>query len=459
MIRQRLPDDAAGALLAGALALLLALAPLPFGGVTRTASLALALAGFALAALAVATAPSLAPLRLVRVPALALVALAALGLLQALPWPAGVATALSPAHLRAAAESGALVGGEAPARLALSLDPAATRRVALWLLALAGLLVTAALAGESRARRRWLLWGLLAGAVFQVIFGAQHWFARAGEIWGIPVPGDAGRLRGTYVNSDHLALYLELALAACFAWAYRTLRRLDREQALEARLARLAGPLFAWLLLFAGLAFTGSRAGIAAAVGATALQGALLLRRVPGRRWLPLTALALVGMGLAFAAAIGFEQAFGRILGTSGYELTWNARSEAYVAAFGLVPDYLWLGAGLGAFREAFAPVQPPEIELVWRHLHNDWLELLLTAGVLGLAAAIAGLLALVRRLAAVLRTGHRGEDRGAALAALGALAAVGLHSLLDFGLTMPANAAALAVVVGAACAARAEDR
>ena len=42
-----------------------------------------------------------------------------------------------------------------------------------------------------------------------------------------------------------------------------------------------------------------------------------------------------------------------------------------------------------------------------------------------------------------------------AALAALGALAAVSFHEMFDFGMVIPANGLALAVVVGAALAAR----
>ena len=50
-----------------------------------------------------------------------------------------------------------------------------------------------------------------------------------------------------------------------------------------------------------------------------------------------------------------------------------------------------------------------------------------------------------------MLRDGERSEDRGAALAALGALAAVAVHSCFDFGLTLPANSVTLAIIVGAA--------
>ncbi len=44
-------------------------------------------------------------------------------------------------------------------------------------------------------------------------------------------------------------------------------------------------------------------------------------------------------------------------------------------------------------------------------------------------------------------------------LAAFGALTAVGIHELLDFGLTIPANAAALAAVCGAAAGVQVRPR
>ena len=63
----------------------------------------------------------------------------------------------------------------------------------------------------------------------------------------------------------------------------------------------------------------------------------------------------------------------------------------------------------------------------------------------------LGGLVAAVRRLFQVLGGDNRGEDRAAALAGYGALAAAAVHSALDFGLTIPANALGLAVLVGAA--------
>jgi hypothetical protein len=69
----------------------------------------------------------------------------------------------------------------------------------------------------------------------------------------------------------------------------------------------------------------------------------------------------------------------------------------------------------------------------------------------------LAGLLTVLSRLTGIHLRGYRTEDRAAALAAIGALLAVTFHEMFDFGTTIPANALALAVIVGAALGARTE--
>ena len=77
--------------------------------------------------------------------------------------------------------------------------------------------------------------------------------------------------------------------------------------------------------------------------------------------------------------------------------------------------------------------MQPETLRGTWWHPHGDLLEVLVTAGLAGLALLAAGLFGVVRRLAAVLRDGSRSEDRGAALAARGALVSLAIHENLDF--------------------------
>ena len=87
----------------------------------------------------------------------------------------------------------------------------------------------------------------------------------------------------------------------------------------------------------------------------------------------------------------------------------------------------------------------------MWNHAHNNWIELLVTGGLLAFSLAVAAAMALLARILIVWRRGRRVEGRAAALAAVGAMAAAGVHELLDFGLVVPANAAALIVVIGMA--------
>jgi O-antigen ligase len=205
-----------------------------------------------------------------------------------------------------------------------------------------------------------------------------------------------------------------------------------------------------WLILFLGLAFTGSRGGLAAAVFAAAAQG-LLLARAARHKGLALVGglAALAGVGVV--AAVNLQAGFGRLAATSVYEVTWNARREVYAATWDLWQGFPWLGTGLGAFRDSLALTQPAGLPGTWWHAHSDWLELLATVGLLGAAAFLLGLVPLVVRLSRGWSADRRSEDRAAILAALGALVSLAIHESIDFGLTMPACAITLAALVGAA--------
>jgi O-antigen ligase len=445
-----------GSLLALLLALILLWAPLPFGGVTPWAAALQAALAFAALALAAVAMERPAALRPAALPAGALAALALLGLLQAAPLPAGLVAALSPQHAALERQAAALGAPTASAPARLTLAVSSTRRAALGWAAAAAAFLAAAVAGQRRERRRWLAWAVLAGALFQVLFGARDWFARARTLWGVELPS-AVRLRGTFVNPNHLAAYLEMALAVAFAWSWWAFRRAREEPRLDRRIVLAAPPAMLWLTLFTGLAFTGSRGGLLAAVAAVSLQGVLVAGE--RRRWwlAPLGALAALA-GVAAVAAMGWQEGLGRLLSTTATDVSWDARLREYGAALGLWRRFPATGTGLGTFRDAFPLVQPAGLQGTWWHPHGDLLEVLVTGGLVGAALLAAGLWGVGRRLVAVLRDGSRSEDRAAALAALGILVSLALHELLDFGLSMPGNAVTLAVLLGAAATARVRE-
>jgi putative inorganic carbon (hco3(-)) transporter len=474
----RHPELLPTALLAAALAW----APWPFGSVVPWAEALLVTAVCAALAAAALALRDLTPLRRAAPPVVALLAIALLGALQSLAWPPSLLAALSPAHARLAADAeGALDPGPAPDRAQAlapegeeaapprpeapapaTVAPSSSRRGAVSFAMAAAALAAAAAAGRRRTGRRILGGALLAAAAAQVLFGAPRWLGSSSVLWGVDV-GSGGRLRGSFVNPNHFAVFLEIALAVAFAWTWWGWRRVSREASPERRVLLTAVPALVWLTLFLGLAFSGSRAGLLAGVAGVAVQGALLglsgRRRDRGRllpRWaLPVAgALVAAAGGVGLVAVVGFDRGLGRLVSTSPYDLGWDVRVDVYRATLELWGLFPWLGSGLATFAEAFPLFQSGQHEAVglfWRHAHNDWIELLATTGVAGAGLFLAGLAVAVVRLARGLRRGLRSEDRAAALAALGALAAVGVHELADFGLTMPANALALSVVVGAA--------
>jgi len=449
MIRQ------SGRLLTALLALLLLFAPLPFGGVTPWAEALLRGLCFAALLLAAAALDSPAALRPAAAPAAALAALALLGLLQAMPLPAGFVAHFSPEHARLERQAAQLAAA-APARLTLA--AAASRSAAVGWAAAAAIFLAGAVAGRRREQRRWLAGAVVAAGLFEVFFGAHDWFARSQSLWGVELPATATRLRGTFVNPNHLAVYLEMVLPVAFAWGWWAARRARDEPHVERRLLLVAPPVMLWLTLFAGLSFSGSRGGLLAAVAAVTVQG-ILAARARRRWWLaPLGAVAALA-GVAVVASVGLREGLGRLLATSGSDVSWGARLHEYGAVLELWGRFPVTGAGLGTFRDAFPLVQPPDLQGTWWHPHSDLLEVLATGGVAGAAVLAAGLAFLLRRLAKVLAEGYRSEDRAAALAAFGILASLGLHEAIDFGLTMPGNAVTLAVLLGAATAARRRGR
>lgn len=450
-----------GTVAAGVLALALLWAPLPFGSVRPEA--AAWLHALAFAALAVALVGVRAPARLEpALPALALAGLGLLGFAQAVPWPAGLVAKVAPEHvgieqgaawtLEAATGEEARAGSTTP-----SLAPERSRAVAFHLLALAAAFAAAALAGLHRRGRRMLLAALAAGAVFQILYGARRLLARATTIWGEEVPAVGGGIRGTFVNPNHLATFLVVCLPALFAWGFWALRRTRREASYERRLLLVAPPAVLWLTVFTGLALTRSRAALVAAVVATLLQAVLAFGG--SRRRAVAVGLVVVLLGFAGVAVTAFDQGLSWMADREGLGLDWGSRVRVYRATVELWQRFPLTGSGLGTFHDAFPLVRPEEVRGSWHHAHNDYLELLATGGVVALLILVAGLLWVARRLLRVLARSRRSEDRAAALAALGVLAALAVQEAFDFGLVLPANAFAATVVAGAASGALLKGR
>jgi len=444
MIRHSGPQGFAATCL---LLLIVCLGPLPFGSVLVPERTLLDACALLALALALTLKRPLPPRHGMVVAALLVAVVGGIGLLQSLPWPPVVCGVLAPqlaADWRAAAE---LLGVDL-GYLPLSLAPAVSRQVALHWLAVAAGAAAALLVGRERRPRRLLLGAFLMLAVFEVVYGANTWFDHQDKIWHVEVGLGSERLRGTFVNSNHTAMFLCFAATTTFAGLWWAVRRARFRGSVEERAMLVAVPTLIFLLLFVGLAFTGSRGGFLAGVLALLFQVALLT--LPQQRFKTgVLALGGIALGLAGVGWFSLERGFGRLLSTSAFDVAWSSRWTTWAASWELFLQAPLTGTGLGTFRQAFPAVQPPDLLGAWTHAHNDLLELLVTVGILGTLPMLLALLVAGRYLWTVFHCGERSEDRALALAGVGALAAAMLHSMVDFGLTIPTNAFTLAILLG----------
>jgi O-Antigen ligase len=400
------------------LAALLLWAPLPFGSVTPWGVVVLVAAIAAVALATVAAGP---------------VALAGVR---------GVVLALTGLGLLGFAQSAA----------GLSLAPALSRQAAVGWWALALLFVATLQIARRPGARPGLLAAVVAATVFQGIYGWRQLVRAPEEIWSRTVPGPP-RFRGTLVNSDHEAVWFEIVMAVGLAWFWWAWRRSRREPRFAWRFAWLAPPLLCWAGAGLGVVATGSRAALAAMVLGFVLQ-ATLLAAPRGRWWVPVTLLVALGAAGVTLVSRGPAPELGRQLSRPLHEVVRSERFAVWGPSFELWRGSPWIGTGLASFEEAFPRVQPAELQKDrWGRAHNDPLELLVTGGLVGVGLLAWAAVSLARRLWAVYRSGTPTAARAAALAAMAAVAPVLLHEGVDFGLTVPANAVLMVVVlaVGAA--------
>jgi O-antigen ligase len=307
---------------------------------------------------------------------------------------------------------------------------------------------------QSRREGHWALAApLLAVAALQASLGILPILA------GEAVEG----VHGTYVNRNHFAGLLEMALPFAVLYAIKMLRQIVNSDAgFRSALLACVSVLLAALLL-AGILLSFSRAAFAA----TALSSAVLAwiglrwraRTRPSRlrRWVPRASGALAGT--VFAASLFLwlpsEPLLARFAALGGArEFIAEGRVQLWKDTLAMIGDYPLVGCGLGAYVSVFAKYNTAALPKTDDYAHNDFLQLLAELGIVGFVMA-AGLLLTpwIQGLRRMART-EDGETRLLLLAAFGGITALLLHSLADFNLYIPANASALAWILGLAAGA-----
>ena len=96
------------------------------------------------------------------------------------------------------------------------------------------------------------------------------------------------------------------------------------------------------------------------------------------------------------------------------------------------------MGCGLGAYESCFLPYKSSWPEQTTGYAHNDYLQVMAEFGLPAFGCLLA--LAALAYGTALRRTGAKNPARWLAIACVGGLSAILLHSFVDFNLYIPAN-------------------
>ena len=367
-------------------------------------------------------------------------------LLQVVPLPVAVLRVLSPA--RAEAMDALRPVGVTVSFASLSVFPAGTFQ---YFLLVCGYLVIFLLIRELTWRfgdRCWLvIWPILGIAALEAGLGVWQDFGGTGELvqWG------------TYASHNHYAGFLEMALPFAVTYPATVLRRTHFRWHSSVAPALAASGVWALaVLMFSGIIFSFSRMGFIATLSSLLLMGTLVLGTTQlswltgsrRRRWVGVAMIvALVLAGFVFLPPERLIQRFAEFVSTDG--LTSEGRTNLWAETIPLIRAYPVFGCGLGGYETAFSRFKISGVLVTDDFVHNDYLQLLAELGLVGFAIGAALAFSVVRM---ALHSAVKSSDPDAryfAVACVGALTAIALHSLADFNLYIPANAMLLAWIAG----------
>jgi len=340
---------------------------------------------------------------------------------------------------------------------AVRIDPAqrwslvtlATERTLVWLLpAVALFLSTLQLDGDQRKR---MVGMLVVMAAINAVLGLAQLAGGTDSALRFYTITNETEAVGFFANRNHLASLLVVALPFVVIGTARWLGQ--REEWNPATVLGLLAGVGLLALLILGIAIARSRAGLV--LGMLALLGSLPVvlgfRRRRGTRRALAVAVAL-GLTLVVQFAL-----FG-ILQRLEKDPLEDARFQFLPVAFATAEAHAPLGAGLGGFRRAFEAREESPGGTYINRAHNDYVELWLDAGPMGLLAIGVTLLMLTVGAWRTLRRSSKDKVALASAAGIG-IALLALHSLGDYPLRTTAVLATAGMLAGVLLAGTRETR
>ena len=341
--------------------------------------------------------------------------------------------------------------------MTLSLDLYAT--VAGWFKSLAYILIfiLSLLLIHSRRRLRQLAYVVIYSGLFQAVYGSLMTLSGLGYGFFIQNPAALNVATGTFINRNHFAGYLVMALSVGIGMMIASLDT-ERDYTVKQRLRyylklilskKLRLRLYLAMMVIA-LVLTHSRMGNTSFFVSLMIAGGLgLILSKHATRGTIVLLISLIAIDVFIVGAwFGLEKVVERIEET---RLVKETRDEVDIYVYQQWKDYKWTGSGLGSFYSVFPKYRKEDVDGFYDHTHNDYLEFASDTGVIGVV--LLGSIVAMSIYAALVAQYRRRDPlmRGISFAAIMSICAMLIHSTVDFNLQIPANAATFMLILSMA--------
>jgi O-antigen ligase len=263
-----------------------------------------------------------------------------------------------------------------------------------------------------------------------------------GVLWVDYVKDYMGNARGTFINRNHFAGFVELIWPLALGV---TIAKTDRKNSFKKALAsdllnRQALMALGIVVLLLALLLTRSRAGIVG--GVIGLLAFWYLARPKIRRIALHTRLLIGGIVVVlsiYCLTIGVGPTFKRFLSIDDR----NSRIDIWKDSLSIIEDHP-LGIGLRNYENVFQVYNHHSTsDKVVKYAHNDYLQLLIETGWVGFFCLTGGFVYFIGKNFRIIRRADERDDPMRFFLAVGAFSGImsmAFHSLFDFNLQIPAN-------------------
>jgi len=275
------------------------------------------------------------------------------------------------------------------------------------------------------------------------LFGLAQYFLGLDHSWWVP----NRFLASTYVNHNHFAGYLELAIPLTLGFLIVLFLKTT---ALKYKIFAISGLTLALLVMLAAFVFSQSRGAWISLTIAVIIMNLILVRRgiLNEKRLIVLVLFIVLGTVYIYGGYDPVSERLGTLSNIKEGVFD-ETRIKIWTGSIKMITANWMTGTGIGTFVWAFPGYRPAGLMVRAHFAHNDYLHMMAGMGVLALPL-------MIWILYLVIGTGFKSYGTkkfdlidGIALGSACGILSLAIHGLVDFNFNILANFLVVALLAG----------